>query len=357
MKLDRNLQKKLREDVNISDSFKFKNEIINYTILSKKGLIFNNDLDQFHNFTFLNVKNKKIFVQWWIVNYNNPFIFFLHGNAENSSTHTSFIYNCIKESYNFLSFDQIGYGDSDGIRGVMKSFDQYIDILESVFDYFYNKIKEENNNPIFHFVGFSMGGLEILYYLIFYDKYTKNYKKMKSIKNVILLAPYLRNHKRLINSFMELYFLLFYNCFSYTKLLREKSQKDVLEKNNEYYINLYKNLTDNKNFLIKRKKDTRIHRLNSNKWLAINIKAQKQIKRKIYYCNETKKRLKDFNLYFFINEKDFVVDNIIVLKYSNILNLRKNTFLQKTFYHDFLDYEDERIEYFNKIFFEILKKE
>ncbi len=355
MKLDRNLQKRLRESVNFSDNFLFRGQSISYAILSKKGLIFNDKLNQFHSYGFLKNKNKNIFFQHWLIDYSKPFIFFLHGSGENSSTHQSFIYGCIKAGYNFISFDQIGYGDSDGIRGIIKSFDQYIETVELVFDYFYNKIKEKNKKPVFHFVGFSMGALQLLYYLIFYNRYAKNNEKINSIKSAILLAPYLKNHKRLINPFLELYLLIFNKCYCFTKILRENSQKEVLEKDVDYYINLYKNLTDNKNFLIRRKKDTRIHRLNSKKWLFFMIKAQNEIKKRIYYCSKTIKELKKFNIYFFINEKELIVDNSIIFKYAKNLNIETNIFFQKNFYHDFLDYEDERIEKFNKIFFDILK--
>lgn len=354
MVIDRILQKKLREDLFIQDRFRFNDSYVSYKIISKQGLIFEDEIDKFHYCSFLKNRGKRIFYQSWIIDNNRSFIFFAHGNAENSSTHPSFIYHCIKNGYNFISFDQIGYGDSDGIRGTIRSFQEYIENLNIVFEYFYNKFKE--NNPIFYFVGFSMGGLEILYYIIFYEMYSKN-SMIDNIKKVFLFSPYLKNHNRLINNFFEYYFLLFNKCFSFTELLktRVESQKAIFENGDDFYINLYRNLTDNKEFLIKRKKDIRIHRLNSNKWLSSMIKAQREIKRKIYYSRSVREKLKKMNLYFFISEKDFVVDNIIALKYSKILNLKDNTFLQKGFYHDFLDYEDQRIDSFYKNFFALLQ--
>ncbi|HOJ64620.1 MAG TPA: alpha/beta fold hydrolase [Spirochaetota bacterium] len=350
--MDRELQKRLRINVNLKDKFKFNGSYIDYKIISSQGIIFSDDIDKFHSYGFLKNKGRKIFYQSWILDNKKPFIFFLHGNAENSTTHPAFIYNCIKKGYNFISFDQIGYGDSDGLRGIIKSFDEYIENVDIVFEYFYNKLKE--NCPIFYFAGFSMGGLELLYYLIFYKKYS-NSKKVESIKKGFLFAPYLKNHKRLINSFLEYYFLIFNRCFSYKKLLREDSQKAIFENDDQFYINLYKNLSDNRDFLIRRKKDIRIHRLNSNKWLSIMIKSQREIKNKIFSSKEID-NIKNISLYFFINENDLVVDNTIVVEYCKKLGLMDNLFLQKSFYHDFLDYEDERINYFYKRFFELLEE-
>lgn len=390
--IDWQLQEKLRKPVFIEDTFSFNNTKIHFKISSEEGLIFYDEgINKYHNYGYIkNYKQKNIFYQSWIVNPLNPSCFFIHGNAENSSSHPKFFYFLFKNGINVFSFDQEGYGNSDGIRGTFDSFHDYIINLDLIYTHFFKKLtflRKGMNNlkgkkkkkvkleyPEFYFFGFSMGGLQTLYYVYLYNCLSKklnlfkfhqkknliNYNKIFSIKKIFLLNPWLSNHPRLISPLN--YFLLknFKFLFSKNKLLRQDAQRLLLDDNRkkveELYLKMYKNLTDNKKYLIRRAKDTRIHRLVSKYWLSDiaqkQIKLKKLIKNKkffnTYFSNYNKETIYKPEFYIFLSKNDIIVNNI----YTE--NLFKNSFFNysiywlENFYHDFLDYDNNKFNTFAK---------
>ena len=353
--IEEELQQKLREWILINDSFKNEQDKeVFYTIESNKGIKFNNEFDNCHNCGFLKNKNNiNIFYQIWTTNINNPTIFFSTGNAENSSTHPKFIYSMLNQGYNFVTYDQEGFGDSDGIRGVLEDFDTYVANLNIVLQFFIEEYSPQLSSIIFS--GFSTGALVNLYYYIFYEKLFGNQKNtLEYINKIILMSPFLGPHKRVVSPILKNTLLLFRPLLSKDKIIRQDSQLLLLNSQNDTYVSFYKNLTDNINFLYKRKKDTRIHRLNSFRWLSEIFWGQNSIKRRIKKENKNQKLNKN-NFFIFISENDLVVNNNIPKNIMNQLGLSENLITQKNFYHDFLDYEDDRWQSFFDKFINIIR--
>jgi len=371
MKIDWEIQKRVRDNIDISSSFLYDNETISYRITTDNGVFFNNEnLDKSHRTFYINNHNeKKIFSQYWLQDVTKPTIIFFHGNAENSSSHPKYFYHLLQKGFNLLSFDQEGYGSSDGIRGYLNDFNDYMKNIDIVISH-YNKqiqflkkgatkLKSKSSNatqePEYIFTGFSMGGFLLLNYLLNYDSEIKD-KIEINISKIILLAPWLNNHPRIVSKIQTRFLLIFRKLFNKETIERQDSQKLVLDNNCDFYINMYKNLTDNKEFLRNRFLDKRIHRLVSKYWLSsITYNQQKLFKiiKNIIKEKMDKKEYLSQKLYVFVNENDKIVDNERSLFIINMINSNHLIFQQKC-YHDFLDYNDERWDYFRLNFDRIL---
>lgn len=345
-KIDEKLQKWLRENINYEGSFRFGKKEVRYNIRSKYGINFNDaaiDAKKTAGF-FKNRINQSLFYQYWIIDENRPLIFFIHGNAESSTTHPLFLYNLLSLKYNLFVFDQVGYGDSDGVRGIFDSFGNYIDNIDDFIKFTLNN-NNLNKNDIY-LAGFSTGALEVLFYYIFKNK-NRDKEVYKNTKKIFLLSPFFRSHRRLVNIPTEIFLILFNRLFGKNRLIRQSEQKKILENNEDFYIQTYKNLTDNAEFLKRRRRDTRIYKVNSNRWISRIILAQNKLYSYIILNRrEIIKNIKDIKVYFYISENDLVVDNRQTLKIAKLLNLQSNVILSKNAYHDFLDYEDARGEAF-----------
>ena len=189
--IDFDLQKKLRDFVKIEDSLYFENKKIFFEINSDIGIVYLDEgINKYHYSGYIkNNRNIRLFYQYWLIDPFRPTIFFLHGNAENSSSHPLFFFYLLKKGFNILTFDQEGYGSSDGIRGTIVNADYYFENIELIYKFFYNKLlllrkgavnikkNDEINYPEFIFIGFSMGGFEVIYfYLIYFYNKTKENK-------------------------------------------------------------------------------------------------------------------------------------------------------------------------------------
>ncbi|HPY86847.1 MAG TPA: alpha/beta fold hydrolase [Spirochaetota bacterium] len=341
-KIDEELQRRLREDIDYVGSFHYGRNEIKYNIKSKCGINFNDakiDSKKTAGF-FQNRKNESLFYQYWIMDKTRPLVFFIHGNAENSTTHPFFLYNLLFQKYNLFVFDQIGYGDSDGIRGSLDNFNDYIDNIDD----FINFARNSNNlykNDIY-LAGFSTGALEVLYYYIFKDK--KHSKEVyNNTKKIFLFSSFFKPHRRLINFPAEIFLIIFSRFFGKDRLIKQVKQKTILESDEEFYIQTYKNLTDNADFLKRRKSDTRIYKVNSNRWISRIILAQIRLFIRILFNRKSAaKDIRNLKVYFYVSENDFVVDNRQTLKIAKLLNLQNNVVISKNAFHDFMDYEDER---------------
>lgn len=374
--IDFDLQKKLRDFVKIEDSLYFENKKIFFEINSDIGIVYLDEgINKYHYSGYIkNNRNIRLFYQYWLIDPFRPTIFFLHGNAENSSSHPLFFFYLLKKGFNILTFDQEGYGSSDGIRGTIVNADYYFENIELIYKFFYNKLlllrkgavnikkNDEINYPEFIFIGFSMGGFEVIYfYLIyFYNKTKENKNELKffnSIKTIILLCPWLNTHKRITNPFILKFLKYLYKIFNPYILMSQETQRMILSKDENFYIELYKNLTDNYEYLKRRFKDTRIHRLRSMRWLSNITKCQHELYKFIKKICKNKDKESFIkllqNIYIFIGEKDIIVDNERTLNISKLIsNITKssNIFVLKDYFHDFLDYDKEKLEpFFSKL--------
>lgn len=391
------VQKELQKPIFFEDFFEQDKRDIYFSISSEKGLEYlDSGINGFHNYGFkkLTIKLKKkvefydIFYQYWLIDPDSPCIFFLHGNAENSSTHPKFFYYFLSKNYNVFTFDHIGHGSSSGYRGVLYDYSEYIETIIQIFQFYHNILKNSQNikyknkkikmkEPTWILAGFSMGGLLAVDFINkMRSKNSKYYKKSDnfsneytfkkdkidnnplknlskeminntnkndnsyendtsiytSIKSVILLAPWLSTHKRLINNLVKLYLKLFSPLFDKEGLISVDLQRKIFNMDESQYIKLNKNLTDNETFLKIRFKDKRIYRLNSKFRLATIIHEQDKLIRD--------KQKIEKEIFAIIPENDYVVDSNISIKYLK----SQGAIIHKLpgAYHDFLDYNDYR---------------
>lgn len=391
------IQKELQKPIFFEDCFLQDNRQIYFSISSEKGLEYlDSGINGFHNYGIkkVNIKLKKkvesydIFYQYWLTDPDSPSIFFLHGNAENSSTHPKFFHYFLSKNYNVFTFDHIGHGSSSGYRGILYDYSEYIETIIQIFQFYHNILKNSQNikyknkkvktkEPTWILAGFSMGGLLAVDFINkMRNKNSKSYKKSddfsneytfkknkidnnplknlskeiikstnnpdssnecdtsiySSIKSLILLAPWLSTHKRLINCLVKLYLKLFSPLFNKEGLISVDLQRKVFNMDETQYIKLNKNLTDNETFLKIRFKDKRIYRLNSKFRLATIIHEQDKL------INDKQKIEKE--IFAIIPENDYVVDSNISVKYLQF----QGAIIHKLpgAYHDFLDYNDSR---------------
>jgi len=126
-------------------------------VTSERGLEFlDNGLNTLHHFGFKKCysndgkRDFDIFYQYWISDPSLPSILFFHGNAENSCTHPKFFYHLVLKGYNVFAFDNIGHGNSSGLRGSVKFYSDYIDIVNEIFSFFNKELSlnwEKSKNP------------------------------------------------------------------------------------------------------------------------------------------------------------------------------------------------------------------
>lgn len=332
-KVESDLQRRLRMQVDFKGQFKLNNEEISFIVKSNRGIEFISDFAKYHKTGFIeNGKGQRIFYQYWFITSKSETVIFVPGSFENSCTHPKLIYNYLKQNYNVLTFDQESSGDSDGIRGQIDNLDYYIQNFELVIDKYIKETKK--NNMIL--TGFSFGAFLILYYLVF-----KKYKKI-NLSKLILFAPYLKVNERIKTIHNEILLILFHSFFSKEKIIRVDKQLAFLDGTLDQYINLNKYLTDNIKFLTFRKEDTRIHTLNSIRWISEVMFNQNKLLSYITFSRNVQNYLKNqLKLHIFYCENEMIVDNMIIKKISRKLGISDKLYFLEGFYHDFLDYENE----------------
>ncbi|HPB47703.1 MAG TPA: alpha/beta fold hydrolase, partial [Exilispira sp.] len=198
------IQKELQKPIFFEDCFLQDNRQIYFSISSEKGLEYlDSGINGFHNYGIkkVNIKLKKkvesydIFYQYWLTDPDSPSIFFLHGNAENSSTHPKFFHYFLSKNYNVFTFDHIGHGSSSGYRGILYDYSEYIETIIQIFQFYHNILKNSQNikyknkkvktkEPTWILAGFSMGGLLAVDFINkMRNKNSKSYKKSDDFSN------------------------------------------------------------------------------------------------------------------------------------------------------------------------------
>lgn len=127
-----------------------------------------NDFD--HIDDFLNgFDGLKLHYEGWIVKNPLATIVVSHGFAEHSGRYAHFGQYFAKKGYNVYVMDHRGHGKSDGSRGYVNKFDDFIKDL----DEFIKLVKEKEGIDKVFLIGHSMGGLIALRYAIFHPENLK----------------------------------------------------------------------------------------------------------------------------------------------------------------------------------------
>lgn len=104
---------------------------------------------------FLGSNDTKIFYSANKVDNPKAAVVFVHGICEHLGRYEYITKKFNDEGYNVYRYDARGHGKSEGKRGYLKHFDDYLDDL----DIFVEMIKKENEGLKLIMVGHSMGGL------------------------------------------------------------------------------------------------------------------------------------------------------------------------------------------------------
>lgn len=104
---------------------------------------------------FLGSKDTRIFYSASKVEFPKAAVVFVHGICEHLGRYDYIKNKFIEESYSVYRYDARGHGRSEGKRGHLDDFEDYLDDL----DIFIDMIKRENKGLKIILVGHSMGGL------------------------------------------------------------------------------------------------------------------------------------------------------------------------------------------------------
>lgn len=104
---------------------------------------------------FLGSKDTKIFYSVDKVENPKAAVVFVHGICEHLGRYNYIKSKFVEDGYNVYRYDARGHGKSEGKRGHLEDFEDYLDDL----DIFIDMIKRENKGLKLVLVGHSMGGL------------------------------------------------------------------------------------------------------------------------------------------------------------------------------------------------------
>lgn len=118
---------------------------------------------------FKGVKDTKIYYQSWLPDNPKAVVQLVHGFREHSGRYMNVVNALVPRNYAIYADDHRGHGKSEGIRGYVDSFDQYIEDEKLLHDI----IKERHSNlPIF-LLGHSMGSVIATHYVRKYEDLLK----------------------------------------------------------------------------------------------------------------------------------------------------------------------------------------
>jgi len=109
----------------------------------------------------------RIYFRKYITEKANKTIIAVHGVGDHSGRYMNLVKHFNKKKTNFYLIDNRGHGKSDGKRGHILLFGQYLDDLRIFVD----KVREEATHHDIFLLGHSMGGNIVANYLIQRDSY------------------------------------------------------------------------------------------------------------------------------------------------------------------------------------------
>ena len=129
----------------------------------------------------------EIYYQYAKQNQNAEIIVFIHGYSEHSDCYLSVMSYFFNQGYHVAALDIRGHGLSSGRRGYIEHFKAYSSDLHQVLTVLQQQCQPKSINLIAH----SNGGLLTSYYLL-------THEKAHPIHRVVLSAPYLGTHPKLL---------------------------------------------------------------------------------------------------------------------------------------------------------------
>jgi alpha-beta hydrolase superfamily lysophospholipase len=108
-------------------------------------------------------KNLNLYYQCWLpAGKARAILLVTHGLAEHSGRYTNLVNHFVPKGYAIFGFDHRGHGKSEGLRGYIERFQDYLDDLET----FINIVRGQHSDTRIFLFGHSMGGLVATAYAI-----------------------------------------------------------------------------------------------------------------------------------------------------------------------------------------------
>ena len=136
-----------------------------------------NKLTRYREGYFNGIRKVRLFYRHWGLAEPKAVVVRVHGFGSHSGRSKHVVEFLLERDLNVSSYDQRGHGKSEGIRGYVDAFQEFLDDLHR-----FVKLSRIEGTPTF-LLGSSMGGLTSLLYSI---------KNPKNIEGVIASAPFLK---------------------------------------------------------------------------------------------------------------------------------------------------------------------
>ncbi len=256
----------------------------------------------------LTSKSKKIFIrEWKTKNQPKKNILVIHGLGEHSGRYNEFAKFYTKKGMGVYALDLQGHGKSEGKKGHIKSFDEFLDSVELSLIFIRKKFLE---TPIILF-GHSLGGLIALNFLI--------EKESKEIESGIISSPWIETKIKVPEYLIKIQKIL-KNIFPSLRL------------NNRLISN---HLSKNKDVVKKYNEDQLVH----NK---ISLNLYSEVMRSIVNVREKASKIK-INLFLYHGKSDKIISSNGTFKISNLLKNYKIKFYDNVYHEPHNDIEKEEV--------------
>ena len=105
---------------------------------------------------FTGHKNLSLYYQCWLpAREPKAILLVVHGACEYSGRYTNLVNHFVPTGYAIFGLDHRGHGKSEGLRGYVERFQNYLNDLKTFFDI----VRRKHSNTKIFLVGHSMGGL------------------------------------------------------------------------------------------------------------------------------------------------------------------------------------------------------
>ena len=256
----------------------------------------------------INSSGKKIFFrEWEIKGQPKKNILIIHGLGEHSGRYKEFAEFYIKKGIGVYALDLQGHGKSEGKRGHIKSFEEYLDSIENLLVFIRKKFLDI---PIILF-GHSLGGLIGLNFLI--------ERESKEIESAVISSPWIETAIKVPEYLIIIQKIL-------------KRVFPSLRLNNRLISN---HLSKNKDIVSEYDKDELVH----NK---ISLKLYSEVMRSIDNVKEKASRIKIKTLLYH-GESDKIISSNGTLKISKQLKKHKIKLYENVYHEPHNDLEKEEI--------------
>jgi acylglycerol lipase len=129
---------------------------------------------------FKGQKELNLYYQSWLPDGKpKAVLLIVHGLAEHSGRYGNLVDYFLPKGYALYSLDHQGHGKSEGLRGYVSSFSDYVIDLKTFFDL----VRRENKHAKIFLIGHSMGGLIATTYAI---------KHQNELAGLVLSSPTLK---------------------------------------------------------------------------------------------------------------------------------------------------------------------